>query len=229
MMLNDISWIVLEWLIKTILAFLGYGVLIVFIFTISLLAIKFPFLEKVAVWGFILVPNVLSKIIGKFLLNKMCGKISIIRHNIEIPKTTVYPSLIFSYDLDSKAQIKFVPIKLTAYVYLERVFMGKIHWTKNEKPETKKKEKTNLSVAPELEVDKVPDLLAEKFAKIRLNFTPPLEVFKPKYFENRIHSHCWRLETVITFSTRLGDVSKKFSRDFLVNEDQLEEIWKRFS
>lgn len=152
-------------------------------------------------------PNVLSKIFGKSL-NNMKNKIRMTKPNVIVNMTGAYPSLLFEFNIDSKAEIAFKPIELTAYVYYQSAFMGKIYWNQNEKSKTEKEGLADLGIAPHYEFDEVQDVKAEGVAKVRLHFSPSLEVFK---FEQPAK---WHLEVFMRFSTILGDVSKRFSHDF---------------
>ena len=137
--------------------------------------------------------------------------------------TQAYPSLLFEFNIDSKAEIAFKPMELIAYVYLQSAFMGKIYWNQFEKIKSKNEEGlVDIGIAQHYEFDEVQDVEAEGEAKVRLHFTPPLEVFKPEQVNK------WHLEIFITFSTKLGNVTKSFSQDFNIKISQIKEVTEKF-
>jgi hypothetical protein len=197
----------------------GYVAYLISLFTLSLSGS--PLLEKIAVWGFNLVPNILSKIIGKHLLDRMVIKIKSTEPDVTIYMNRAYPFLLFEFNIDSKAEIDLKPIELTAYVYHQSAFMGKIHWNQNEK---RKSEKglVDPGIARHYELDEVNDIKAQGEGKIKLHFNPPLEIFK-------VNSDTWHLEIFIMFSTKLGNITKLFTHDLHVKNNQLEEVKRKFS
>ena len=216
-MIIDIFWVFLDGVITIIFIYVSY---IVSLFLATLLSTKIPILEKIVGWGFTLVPKFLSNLIGRPFLTKMVNYISIKNQLIFINTNQSYPSLVFMYSMDSKAPIEFKPIELTAYVYLESALMGKIHWSKHEERESKNKGLINLGLDRHFESDEVPNLKAKSESKVKLNFTPPREIYKTKY------NHKWTVETYTTFSTKLGDCTKFFSLTFKIKKSQIEEIEK---
>ena len=203
-------WILLQGLIGL---FLGY---IITVFVIAQLSAKYPTLEQIAVWGLKLLPK-LSKIIGKVLLNNMKKKIRVSKPEASIHTDRAYPTLLFKFCIDSKAPIDFKPTELTAYVYMASAFMGKVHWSETEKIGVLR-EKVAVSLAGNYEFDEVQDLKAQGESWAYLFFTPTLDVFKSKF------AWKWHLEVFLTFSSRIGDISKHFPIDFKIKSDQIESI-----
>ena len=215
--LIDILWILLQWIIALLFTY------VVSISVIAQLSIKYPILEKIVVLGLKLLPK-LSKIIGKSLLNNMKRKIRITKTDASIHIDRAYPVLLFRFCIDSKAPIDFKPTELTACVYMASSFMGKIHWSEREKRILSKKRKDiEVSIDTNYEFDEVQDLKAESESWAYLFFTPTLDVFKSRF------AWKWHLEVFLTFSSKLGDISKRFSLDFKIKSAQIESVKKHFS
>jgi hypothetical protein len=138
-------------------------------------------------------------------------ELSIIKKDIEIDVgSAAYPSIMFRFLIDSKADIDLEAKELIAYVHIasrESPAISKITWSRIEES---------------LLVNSVSDIKAKGSGWVTIHFTPPFSVFKSEF------AHQWTLEGILVFSSRVGDIIKNFNIDFGIKKEYIKTVLEKY-
>jgi len=143
------------------------------------------------------------------LREKISNELNITKKEIFIdPSSTAYPTMIFRFLMDSKADIDLKAKELVAYVYMGGVLFGKITWNRMEET---------------LKVNSVPDIESKGSGWFTIHFTPPFSAFKSETIN-------WALNGIMVFSTEsdLGDVTKHIAVNFIAKKEEIKRVLEQY-
>ena len=142
-------------------------------------------------------------------------RLDITRKDISIEVgSTAYPSIMFRFLVDSKADVDLEAEKLIAYVHIaseESPALGKVTWSKIEES---------------LKVNSVPSIRAKDSGWVTIRFTPPFSAFKSEFADQ------WTLNGILVFKTsseNIGKVMKPFNVSFRVKKEEIKGVLEKYS
>lgn len=121
--------------------------------------------------------------------------------------STAYPSILFRFLIDSKADIDLKAKELIAHVYMATVVMDKVTWNRTEE---------------NLKVISVSDIEHKGSGWVTIHFTPPFSAFKSEFASD------WALKGNLVFSSNIGDISKHFSVDFRAKKEEIKRVLEKY-
>lgn len=151
-------------------------------------------------------PKFIASWLGNWMLKEEYLTVTSVEANIDTSQKA-YPFILFRLKIDSKIPLSFKPKELVAYVYLASVPKGKITYKQEEEW---------------LKVVSIDELKERDTGYLTIIYAPSFDTYKSQY------AHKWTIRGILTLSSKLGDISKRFSQDFTIETNQIEGVKKKY-